>query len=94
MAPPEIDQYGLGIRVPGIVISPYAKENYVDHKTYSFESWLRIVEERFGVDPMTARDTNAQDMLDAFDFTQQPRPPVVLLPEGSAYPHSPQTIRR
>ena len=44
---------------PGLVISPYAKENYIDHNTYSFESWLKIVEERFDVHPMTARDTNA-----------------------------------
>lgn len=73
--PPKIDQYGLGIRVPGLVISPYAKEGYIDHKTYSFESWLRIAEERFGVQPMTARDTDALDMIDSFDFTQKPRPP-------------------
>ena len=75
VSPPKIDQYGLGIRVPGLIISPYAKENYIDHNTYSFESWLKIVEERFDVNPMTARDTNALDMLDAFDFTQKPRPP-------------------
>ena len=59
---------------------------YIDHKTYSFESWLKIVEERFDVHPMTARDTNALDMLDAFDFNQAPRPPVILDPEGSSYP--------
>lgn len=92
--PPQIDQYGLGIRVPGLVISPYAKENYIDHKTYSFESWLKIVEERFGVYPMTARDTNALDMIDSFDFSQKPRPPVILSPtrEGSSYPQPLQKI--
>ena len=88
VAPPKIDQYGLGIRVPGLVISPYAKQGYIDHKTYSFESWLRIVEERFDVNPLTARDTNALDMLDAFDFTQNPRPPYNLSASraGSSYP--------
>jgi phospholipase C len=43
VVPPRVDQYGLGIRVPRLVISPYARQGYVDHKTYSFESWLRII---------------------------------------------------
>lgn len=92
--PPKIDQYGLGIRVPGLVISPYARENYIDHNTYSFESWLRIVEERFDIHPMTARDTNARDMINAFDFTQKPRAPIILSPtrEGSVYPQPLQKI--
>ena len=94
VAPPQVDQYGLGIRVPGLVISPYARQGYVDHKTYSFESWLRIVEERFGVIPMTGRDNLANDMTDAFDFTQQPRAPVLLNPGGSPWPAPPQTVFR
>src|ERR1700680_967548 len=64
VTPPQLDRYGLGIRVPGLVISPYARQNYVDHKTYSFESWLKTVEERFSVTPMTARDNTANDMFD------------------------------
>jgi phospholipase C len=90
--PPAVDQYGLGIRVPGLVISPYARQGYVDHKTYSFESWLRLVEERFGVNPMTGRDNTANDMADAFDFTQQPRAPMVMDPNGSPYPPTPQSL--
>ena len=86
--PPNVDEYGLGIRVPGLVISPYAKQGYVDHKTYTFESWLKTVEERFGINSMTARDANANDMLDAFDFTQQPRKPRILDPKGTAYPQA------
>jgi phospholipase C len=94
VSPPQIDEYGLGIRVPGLVISPYARQNYIDHNTYSFESWLKIVEERFNVNPMTARDTNALDMIGAFDFSQVPRQPVVLSPtrEGSSYPQPLQKI--
>ena len=94
VAPPQIDEMGLGIRVPGLVISPYAKQSYIDHNTYSFESWLKIVEERFNVHPMTARDTQAKDMIDAFDFTQKPRAPVILSPteKGSVYPQTLQTI--
>jgi phospholipase C len=93
--PPFVDEYGLGIRVPGLVISPYAKQNYVDHTTYSFDSWLKIVEERFGVEPMTQRDKWADDMLNSFDFTQQFRAPVLLsaTPEGSPYPQPLQTIK-
>jgi phospholipase C len=92
--PPPVDQYGLGIRTPGLVISPYARQNFIDHKTYSFESWLKIVEERFQVSSMTARDNTANDMIDAFDFTQSPRPPRPLTPSttGAPYPPSPQTI--
>ena len=95
VVPPKVDEYGYGIRVPGLVVSPYAKQGYIDHKTYSFESWLKIVEERFGISSMTLRDTKALDMSDAFDFTQQPRTPVVLepTPGGSAYPQNLQTIR-
>ena len=89
----EIDEFGLGIRVPGLVLSPYTKQNYIDYNTYSFESWLRIVEQRFDVHPVTARDTNAMDMLDAPDFTQQPRSPIVLDPSGSVYPQPLQTIK-
>jgi uncharacterized protein (TIGR03437 family) len=92
VVPHKVDQYGLGIRVPGLVISPYARQAYIDHKTYSFESWLKIVEERFGVMPMTGRDNTANDMADAFDFTQQPRPPVLLDGKGSPYPPAAQTV--
>jgi phospholipase C len=92
--PPFVDEYGFGIRVPGLVISPYAKQGFIDHNTYSFDSWLKIVEERFGVASMTARDRNALNMMDAFDFTQVPRAPVILSPalEGSPYPQPLQTI--
>ena len=92
--PPAVDQYGLGIRVPGLVIGPYARQGFIDHRTYSFESWLRIVEERFGIAPMTARDNNTPDMLDAFDFTQAPRAPLPLDVHGTPYPAPVQTITR
>jgi uncharacterized protein (TIGR03437 family) len=75
-----------------LVISPYARQGYIDHKTYSFESWLRLIEERFGVNSLTSRDNNSNDMYDAFDFSQQPRSPVVLNPDGSPYPPTPQQV--
>ena len=89
--PPSPDRYGFGVRVPGLVISPYARQGYIDHNTYSWESWLRTVEERFGITPMTTRDNTARDMYDSFDFTQQPRPPIILDPTGNGtYPAKPQ----
>jgi phospholipase C len=86
--PPAVDQFGYGLRVPGLIISPYAKMGYIDHNEASFEGWLKLIEERFGISAMTARDTNAYDMIDAFDFKQQPRQPVLLqaTPQGSPYP--------
>ncbi len=94
VVPPKIDIYGYGLRVPGLVISPYAKQDYIDHNSYSFDSWLKMVETRFGLPSLTEREKVANNMLDAFDFTQRPRPPVLLDASinGTAYPHELQTI--
>jgi len=86
--PPSVDKYGFGIRVPGLVVSPYAKKGFIDKNVYSFESWLRIVEERFGVNPLTARDRNAKDMTAAFDFNQAPRQPVILKATRAGSPYT------
>lgn len=94
--PPKVDEYGLGLRVPGLIISPYAKQGYIDHNTYSFDSWLRIVELRFGVPALTSRDKMANPMLDGFDFSRRARRPVFLSPTrtGSPYPHPLQKAER
>jgi phospholipase C len=78
VAPENIDEFGLGPRVPWIIISPYAKAGYVSHTTYEFSSFLKLVEERFSLAPLASRDASANDMLDSFDFTQSPLPPLVL----------------
>jgi phospholipase C len=80
VAPPQVDVFGLGIRVPLLVISPYARRGYISHTTYSFESVLRTFEELADLPPLTARDRAAHDLLDSFDFTQRPAPPLVLPP--------------
>src|SRR2546427_2469954 len=54
--PPQVDGLGLGLRVPMIVISPYAKEGYVDHTLGEFSSVVRFVEDNWGLAPMTRRD--------------------------------------
>ena len=76
--PMQLDQYGLGARVPLIIISPYAKPGYVSHTIYEHSSFLKFVETRYGLSSLTARDANANDMTDSFDFTQTPLPPLTL----------------
>ena len=45
--PPRVDANGYGIRVPGLVISPYARRGYIDHQTLSFDAYLKLIEDRF-----------------------------------------------
>jgi phospholipase C len=85
--PPVVDGDGFGLRVPGIVISPYARAGYVDHQVYSSASWLKIVEDRFGLPSLTARDASADAMLGAFDFSQPSRPPVILAATMAGSPY-------
>ncbi|HVI07903.1 MAG TPA: alkaline phosphatase family protein [Candidatus Binatia bacterium] len=80
--PPQVDMFGLGPRVPWVLISPYAKPQYISHTTYEFSSFLKTVEERFSLPPLTNRDAEANDLLDSFDFTQSPLPPLVLSPRS------------
>ena len=77
VAPPHPDIFGLGPRVPAIVISPWAKPG-IDTETMSFDSVLKLIETVFGLPTLTTRDAAANDMLDAFDFTQPPIAPLVL----------------
>jgi phospholipase C len=76
--PANPDYYGFGPRVPMIIISPYARAGTVVHTQYEFSSVLKFIETRFGLSNLTARDLDAADMTDAFNFSQNPLPPVVL----------------
>lgn len=80
VAPPQVDQFGLGPRVPLLVISPYAKRGYVSHSLYDHTSVLKFIETRYGLQALTSRDARADDTLDSFDFTQSPQPPLLLQP--------------
>jgi phospholipase C len=73
--PKQIDPFGFGIRVPLIVISPYAKEGYVSHEEGEFSSVLRFIEDNWDLTQLTHRDRRATPLLSAFDFSQDPRPP-------------------
>lgn len=76
--PPDLDEYGLGPRVPFLIISAYALAGHVSHTVYSASSFLKFVEERFNLPTLGERDADANDMLDSFNFDQTPLPPLVL----------------
>jgi phospholipase C len=70
VAPPVRDKWGPGIRVPAIIISPFAKKAFVDHTQYDTSSILKLIEERWSLPPLNDLDARAGDLLTAFDFTQ------------------------
>jgi phospholipase C len=93
VAPPRVDGLGYGLRVPGLVISPYARRGYVDHQVLSFDAYLRFIEDDFlgGLRLDPTRDGRPDprpdvreslpilgDLTRDFDFTQPPRPPTPL----------------
>jgi len=82
VAPPHDDIYGLGPRVPALIISPWSRRSFVDHTTYEFSSVLRLIERLHGLAPLGNRDANANDMLGAFDFQSPPRPRLILSPRS------------
>jgi phospholipase C len=94
--PPQLDFRGLGIRVPCIIVSPYArvspgaKAGYVSHTRYEFGSVLKFVEEAFALPPIGPpsagfTDARATSILDSFDFTAAPR---AFAPIPAKYPAS------
>ena len=85
--PPQVDAFGYGPRVPTIVISPYAKSNYISHYVYDFTSTLKFMEVRWGLGDLTARDDHANDMLDCFDFNRTPNTPLVIPVPGDCVSH-------
>jgi phospholipase C len=66
-----------GFRVPLIVISPWVKPHFVSHTNRELTSILKLIETRFGLSPLTARDAAADDMTEFFDFAD---PPALLTP--------------
>jgi phospholipase C len=89
--PPRVDINGYGLRVPALVISPYARQGYIDHRPLSFDSYVKFIEDDFlggqalnpkadgRPDPRpTVREDEALSISSDFDFTQPPRAPVFL----------------
>jgi phospholipase C len=71
-APPKVDQWGPGTRIPAIIISPYAKKGFVDHTQYDTTSILKFIETRYDLQPLGTRDAGVSDLNNAFDFSQKP----------------------
>jgi phospholipase C len=93
VTPPSVDENGYGLRVPGLVISAYAKQGYVDHQTLSFDAYVKFIEDDFlggqRLDPANdgrpdprpdVRENAPQlgDLTADFNFDQTPRPPRIL----------------
>ena len=91
--PPTVDRNGYGLRVPALVISPWARRGYIDHQILSHDAYLKFIEDVFlngeRIDPATDRRPDPRptvrenvallgDVLKSFDFDQPPRPPLVL----------------
>ncbi|MGO9489148.1 MAG: alkaline phosphatase family protein [Solirubrobacteraceae bacterium] len=103
VVPPDIDGNGYGLRVPGIVISPYSRAGYIDHQQLSHDSYLKFIEDDFlggaRLNPLTDGRPDSRpsvreeapglgNLASDFDFEQSPRPPVLLAPEPAPGPSS------
>ncbi len=80
VAPPQVDRDGYGFRVPALIISPYARRGLIFHETADFTSILKFIERLHGLAPLTTRDEQANDLMNAFDFGQPARRPTI--PQG------------
>jgi phospholipase C len=93
VVPPKVDANGYGLRVPGLVISPYAKQGYIDKQTLSFDAYAKFIEDDFlggsRINPKTdGRPDSRPDVRETapalgnlateFNFNQAPRPPLLL----------------
>jgi phospholipase C len=76
--PPPAHTPKLGIRIPMIIISPYARPGYTDNKVASMSSPLAYIEHNFGLDPLSSADRDAYDYSNSFDYTRSPSGPVQL----------------
>jgi phospholipase C len=83
-APKQLDYVGLGLRVPCVIISPYALKGHVVHTQYEFGSILKFIEETFNLSSLGATDVRATSLDDSFDFTQTPRKFVPIKTKYSA----------
>ena len=71
VAPPVVDRWGPGTRVPTLVISPRARRHFVDHESYDTTSILATIERRYGLAPLSTRDAAANDLRHAFKSSEQ-----------------------
>lgn len=77
VSPPRINNDLNGFRVPALIISPYAKKGYLDSTQYDASSILKFIEYNFNIPPLSERDSRANSLTDAFNFTMEPRKPPI-----------------
>src|SRR6266498_2399072 len=76
--PPQVDDHGYGMRVPALLVSPYARRGHIDSTVLDFTSIPKFIEENWDLEPRAERDTNANSFIAAFDFSQSPREPFFI----------------
>jgi phospholipase C len=76
--PRQVDEFGFGFRVPALVISPWSRSGQVIHTQYDLTSPLKLIETKFGLPALTARDASSNTMLECFDFNQTPLLPHII----------------
>lgn len=82
LPPPQVDQFGLGPRVPLLIISPFARPGYIAHNQAELTSLVSFIERNFSLPPLTPRSAAASDLMEHFDFGQRPLPPLILTPRA------------
>lgn len=83
--PPMIDGVQAGLRVPAILVSPYARSEFIDHTQLDYTSALKFIQNNWGIPPLTTRDATAESISGAFDFAAPPRAPRIIQ-NGPAVP--------
>jgi phospholipase C len=76
----------LGFRVPAVIVSPFARPEYVSHVTHDHTSVLKLIERKWNLPPLTRRDAAADDLLDSLDLAA---PPAFATPPTLAPPKRP-----
>lgn len=71
--PPQVDGHGYGMRVPALLVSPYARAGQVNSDVLDYTSALAFIEDNWKLAPLAARDAAATSIAGAFDFNAQPR---------------------
>jgi phospholipase C len=87
--PPRVDKFGYGFRAPALLVSPYAKRDFVDHQTFDFTSALRFIEQNWSLKPLASRDAKATSIANAFDFSRPARKPALLAADFVAPVYTP-----
>ena len=70
--PRQFNYTSLGMRIPMILISPYAKPHFISETTYNYGSILKFVEETFKLGSLGTTDKTANSLADSFDYSQPP----------------------